>query len=420
MEDYLAHSAKMEYPAQTYLAHIQGVDMRAVQYAKDVEAYAKYLKNELHDIVHDAACLHDLGKLETENQMVLRGHGHDQRHLPINHVDAGSAALVNYKRFYAALAVYSHHKGLPNMAAEGMRENSIFRDEHIKVRQHTDSVLSDLLQCHQSVFLTETCKEEQPYPGEISVFIRMVLSCLADADHTDTAVTYGKAVESELPALRAEERLAALDQYVSKLEGDDERNRLRREMYLVCRNARINSDFSSCDSPVGSGKTTAVMAHLLQQAIKRNARHIFVILPYTSIIQQSVDIYRKALLLPSEDPEAVVAELHSRVDFQNYNTRYLTSLWRAPIVVTTAVAFFETLASNRPSALRRFHELPGSVIFIDEAHNALPLKLLPIAWNWMNVLAEEWNCYWTLASGSLVRYWELKPLSQVGMKHPCV
>ena len=61
MEDYLAHSAKMEYPAQTYLAHIQGVDMRAVQYAKDVEAYAKYLKNELHDIVHDAACLHDLG-----------------------------------------------------------------------------------------------------------------------------------------------------------------------------------------------------------------------------------------------------------------------------------------------------------------------------------------------------------------------
>lgn len=420
MEDYLAHSAKMEYPAQTYLAHIQGVDMRAVQYAKDVEQHAKYLKNELHDIVHDAACLHDLGKLETENQMVLRGHGQDQRHLPINHVDAGSAALVKNGYGYAALAVYSHHKGLPNMQAESMRETAIFRDEHIKVRQHTDSVLSDLLQCHQSVFLTETCKEEQPYPGEISVFIRMVLSCLADADHTDTAVTYGKAVESELPALRAEERLAALDQYVSKLEGDDERNRLRREMYLVCRNARINSDFSSCDSPVGSGKTTAVMAHLLQQAIKRNARHIFVILPYTSIIQQSVDIYRKALLLPGEDPEAVVAELHSRADFQNYNTRYLTSLWRAPIVVTTAVAFFETLASNRPSALRRFHELPGSVIFIDEAHNALPLKLLPIAWNWMNVLAEEWNCYWTLASGSLVRYWELKPLSQVGMKHPCV
>ncbi|WP_243107751.1 DEAD/DEAH box helicase [Clostridium sp. OF09-36] len=420
MEDYLAHSAKMEYPAQTYLAHIQGVDMRAVQYAKDVEQHAKYLKNELHDIVHDAACLHDLGKLETENQMVLRGHGHDQRHLPINHVDAGSAVLVKNGYGYAALAVYSHHKGLPNMQAESMRETAIFRDEHIKVRQHTDSVLSDLLQCHQSVFLTETCKEEQPYPGEISVFIRMVLSCLADADHTDTAVTYGKAVESELPALRAEERLAALDQYVSKLEGDDERNRLRREMYLVCRNARINSDFSSCDSPVGSGKTTAVMAHLLQQAIKRNARHIFVILPYTSIIQQSVDIYRKALLLPGEDPEAVVAELHSRVDFQNYNTRYLTSLWRAPIVVTTAVAFFETLASNRPSALRWFHELPGSVIFIDKAHNALLLKLLPIAWNWMNVLAEEWNCYWTLASGSLVRYWELKPLSQVGMKHPCV
>ena len=109
-----------------------------------------------------------------------------------------------------------------------------------------------------------------------------------------------------------------------------------------------------CDSPVGSGKTTAVMAHLLQQASQRNSHRIFVVLPYTSIIQQSVDIYRKALVLPEENPEEVVAELHSRADFQDFDTRYLTSSWRAPIIVTTAVAFFETLSSCQPSRFEDF------------------------------------------------------------------
>ena len=95
------------------------------------------------------------------------------------------------------------------------------------------------------------------------------------------------------------------------------------------------------------------MAHLLKQAIKRESRHVFVVLPYTSIIQQSVDVYRKALLLPGERPDEVVAELHFRADFEDDDTRYLTSLWRAPIIVTTAVAFFETLASGHPAQISR-------------------------------------------------------------------
>lgn len=221
-----------------------------------------------------------------------------------------------------------------------------------------------------------------------------------------------------MPPLRAEERLAVLDRYVSALGGDDARSALRRQMYAACRDAKITDGFAACDSPVGSGKTTAVMAHLLRQAVRRKSRRIFVILPYTSIIQQSVDVYRKALVLPGEDPAKVVAELHCRADFEDMDTRYLTALWRAPIVVTTAVAFFETMASNRPSALRRLHELPGSVVFVDEAHNALPIDLLPLAWGWMNALAEEWGCYWVLASGSLVRYWRCRVSWRSGSRSP--
>lgn len=419
MDTLLAHSAQDGADAQTYEAHIEGVYRRACAYGAQAGAHGTKAAETLRAILEESARFHDLGKLDEENQAALHIRDSRKRHLPVNHVDAGCAALIARNELYAALMVYAHHKGLPNFSGELHRGKDIFRDEHSQARVHTDKTLEKLLRRHSTVFPPMPPKESRAYDGAQNMLFRIALSCLADADHTDTAVAYGQIPDREnTPLLRGQERLAALDHYVAGLGKDDTRSRLRRKMYEACRSAKIQGGFSICDSPVGSGKTTAVMAHLLQQAIVRKARRIFVVLPYTSIIRQSVEVYRKALVLPGENPEEVVAELHSRADYQNFETRYLTSLWRAPIIVTTAVAFFETLSSNRPAALRRLHELPGSVLFIDEAHNALPIKLLPLAWRWMNTLAEEWNCYWVLASGSLVQYWTLGCFSKVDMPHP--
>ncbi|NLJ63932.1 MAG: CRISPR-associated endonuclease Cas3'' [Christensenellaceae bacterium] len=416
MTEYLAHSAKRDCPAQKYSAHIKGVCDRALRYAEEAERYSPNNKGILRSIVQNSALLHDLGKLDKQNQKVLSDTGNVRSKLPINHVDAGCAALKLMKKPFSALTVYSHHRGLPNMAAEKVRGTAIFRDESQSTRDKTDESLLLLLDIHNEIVPTYNfVQEEKPKSGRSrNVFCRMALSCLVDADHSDTAFAYNQAPATEhLPKLCASRRLEALDKYVATLGGQDVRSTLRREMYYSCRNANVFGSFASCDSPVGSGKTTAVMAHLLQQAIERGLRRIIVVLPYTSIIQQSVDVYRKALVLPGENAEEVVAELHSRADFEDPETRYLTSLWRSPIIVTTAVAFFETLASNRPSTLRRLHELPGSVIFVDEAHNAMPIRLFPLAWRWMNVFAEEWGCYWVLASGSLVRYWQLGCLNSL-------
>ena len=418
MRTPLAHSARKKYPPQTYEAHVRGVCERAGEYAAEAECYSVKANGILSTIVRDSALLHDLGKLEERNQSVLREQSRRRRHLPVDHTDAGSAALQKMGSGCAAMLVYSHHQGLPDLSTEFVaRGCSIFRNGNAEVRAETDAALPALLRQHEALFPRKPNKEVQAYDGDPAVFLRMALSCLADADHGDTAAAFGQ-TEKAMPELRPQERLAALDHYVSKFGETDERSSLRRELYLSCRSAEAHSGFSVCGSPVGSGKTTAVMAHLLEQACKRNARRIFVVLPYTSIIRQSVDIYRKALVLPGETPEDVVAELHSRADFEDIETRYLTALWRAPIVVTTAVAFFETLSSHNPAALRRLHELPGSLIFVDEAHSALPLRLLPLAWHWMNVLSDEWSCYWVLASGSLVRYWELQPLFGLSMPRP--
>jgi CRISPR-associated endonuclease/helicase Cas3 len=149
------------------------------------------------------------------------------------------------------------------------------------------------------------------------------------------------------------------------------------------------------------------MAHLLRVASEKKLRHIFVVLPYTNIITQSVEVYRKALVLEGERPEDVVAEHHHRADFGDLELRQLATLWKAPIIVTTAVQFFETLGSHHPARLRKLHELPGSVVFVDEMHAAMPSHLWPQMWRWLEVWTREWGGHLVLASGSLPRFWKL-------------
>jgi len=115
--------------------------------------------------------------------------------------------------------------------------------------------------------------------------------------------------------------------------------------------------------------------------------------------------------MDGEKAEKVVAAHHHKAEFEDLHSRVFSFLWNAPITVTTAVQFFETLASNHPASLRKLHNLPGSAIFIDEAHAALPATLWPQAWKWLKELVDDWGCYVVLASGSLNRFWELPEFS---------
>ena len=392
------------------------------------ESASEKAREALMESLTLAAERHDLGKLIPENAATLACNPSSEarKKLPVNHVNAGRVSVLDNVKaidFTALHLIHSHHGGLENY--------SDLKEILLKDHSATDSVKKQAAECLR-LHNREMGVERARAPGRMfeqkgSVDWRIALSCLVDADHEDTAQFYAghctgdhtsqQAQAEPAPVLlRASERLAALKSYVARINENcpqTPRNALRQELFTAALEAPATPGLASCDSPVGSGKTTSVMAHLLHVAGENGLRRIFVVLPYTSIIDQSVEIYRKALVLEGEDPELVVAAHHHRAEFSAPASRAMTMLWRAPIIVVTAVQFFQTLAAASPSALRKLHTLPGSAVFMDEAHAAMPLLLWLPAWSWLCQLQQRWGCHFVFGSGSLPSFWSREEFREV-------
>ena len=423
MSEPLAHSARPErgIAAQTYRGHVSGVRDYAEANARRMVKYFSGDGERLIVAVRHAAEFHDLGKLDSANQDVLAG-GNSRIPLPINHVDAGVAHLITpaSRDMAAAICAYAHHIGLPNFVelSNGksgyVLRNISLLENGSSTREHVNALLMEYAEQHRhamGIGRADAGPEKTILPTPLSW--RLALSCLVDADHHDTAKHYGEPAAYAAPGLCAENRLALLDAHIRCLAKPDgnERQQLRTSIYDACRSMESSASCLACDSPVGTGKTTAIMAHLLKTAAARGLRRVFVVLPFTNIIDQSVDVYRRSLVFLNERPEDVVAAHHHRAEFDDPDCRQFSFLWHAPVVVTTAVQFFETLAANRPSSLRKLHQLAGSAIFLDEAHAALPSPLWPQAWKWLQELCQNWGCHVVLGSGSLARFWTLEEFS---------
>lgn len=409
----LAHSGRAArgLGPQKYADHVRNVRCLATTKMNAALRYRRAPGPALEASVAWASEFHDLGKLVPENQVVLRTS--ERGGLPVNHVDAGVAHLSVLREVEAAMAVYGHHTGLCDIPKEKAKEalarqdpaQAACRDYNIK--QATDATLPRLISQHCQAVPRDLTPASHQGRGFSGLERRLLLSCLVDADHSDTARHYGEQPDLCPGMSRWKERLAALDRYVGDLGSETgARAPLRTQIYQACRSATPTNPIWACGSPVGSGKTTAIMAYLLQAAMALELRHIFVVLPYVNIVQQSVDVYRKALVLPGEDPEKIVAAHHHQAEFSSPDLRFLATLWDAPIVVTTAVQFFETLGANQTVRLRKLHQLPGSAVFIDEAHAAMPIHLWPFMWEQIKGLSHDWSCRFVLGSGSLAKFWE--------------
>lgn len=421
----LARSGKNGRPPQSYRGHVTHSTRLAVERAQQMLRYYCGSRGaELEEAVRRGSLYSDLGKLSEPNQRCLAGTS--QQRLPLIHTDAGTQALFRAGEREAAILANSHHGRLPNVREElryGFRAptsysipDSIGYEEQRRwadTCDDTDKRLAEYLQLHlqelgDAAGPAPTAAAQSAFSGLLR---RLGLACVVDGDRADAANPGG-----ELPPpaanCRWDERLSALDQHVAGLSaGSESRRALRREVYDCCRKGPLPPSLATCAGACGTGKTTAGMASGLRLAIAHQLRHIVVVLPRISIIQQSVDTYRKILTLPGERPEDVVGEYHHEVEL-----RRVGDCWNQPIILTTSVQFFETVLAASATRLRKLQQLPGSVVFIDESHAALPPENWALAWDTMKELATDWSCYFLLASGSLSCPWELERI--VGK--PCV
>lgn len=216
-------------------------------------------------------------------------------------------------------------------------------------------------------------------PKDVHHLIRMLYSCLVDADYLDTE----RFMMPEQSLLRGgkstlEELLLKLEVYLSNLKrnaADTEVNKIRNEIQQYCINASEGDvDFYSLTVPTGGGKTLSSVLWALRHAKKNGLKRVIIAIPYTSIITQTAAVLRN--ILGNEN----VLEHHSNVNLtdENETTQRLklaTENWDYPIIVTTNVQLFESLFSNKPSDCRKLHNIVNSVLILDEVQT-LPMEFL--------------------------------------------
>ncbi len=215
----------------------------------------------------------------------------------------------------------------------------------------------------------------------VSLWTRMLYSCLVDADYLDTEAFMQEQPQNRggydtIPVL-----FDRLNTYIKQnFHGDTELNRNRSAILSQCLDAGSQPrGVYSLTVPTGGGKTVSSLAFALKHAVENGLDRVIYVIPYTSIIEQNAAVFRRIL------GENNVVEHHSGVTFddeeetneRNLFQRLASENWDAPVIVTTAVQFFESLYANRPSQCRKLHNMANSVIIFDEAQMIPTCHLLP-------------------------------------------
>ena len=412
MMTYYAHSAQDKLGNLLPYEHWQTLQSHSVNVGEMAEDFARVFGAQ--EIAYQTGKLHDLGKYsEPFNQ---RLHGGPS----VDHATAGAKIAVERWRNVIgkliAFCIAGHHAGLANGSGEGDNRRTL--KQRLALQFGADIPALDNL-WQQEIKLPKNLsapplKADAHHPFfSYAFFTRMLYSCLVDADYLDTEAFYLN-LENKVSERGGYPDLNALQRNFNQFINDFRRriaqapeqteaekrnaalNRLRSEIldYAVEQAAQAQGLFT-LTVPTGGGKTFTSMAFALEHAKRHGMRRVIYVIPFTSIIEQNAAEFRKAF---GELGEQAVLEHHSTFDdgkLQNEATkdklRLASENWDAPIVVTTAVQFFESLFADRSSRCRKLHNIAGSVIILDEAQ-MLPLNLLLPIMQAIKELAQNYHC----------------------------
>ena len=237
-----------------------------------------------------------------------------------------------------------------------------------------------------------------------SMFVRMVFSALVDADYLDTEAYYADVRGTRVPRgghPSLTELAGRLEDYLRSLSGRASESAVNDVRARVLDNVRAHAGappgMFSLTVPTGGGKTLSSLAFALEHAIRHGLSRVIYVIPYMSIVEQTSAVFRDALRSGRAGEDDFVLEHHSAFDEERLGERsgadklrLAMENWDAPIIVTTAVQFFESLFARRPSRCRKLHNIANSVVILDEAQT-LPLRHLRPCVAALDELARNWR-----------------------------
>lgn len=425
---HLAHLGKTGN--QLLSEHLSGVAGRCSELAK---------KLGLEKAGELIGLLHDLGKATNEFQNYLlsfasAGEARDDLRGKIDHSTAGAQCLLATIRGaqqedslqgvvarFLAICIVSHHSGLIDcLEPDGddrLTQRLAKPDNSTRfveawtnlapsVKSHAEALMQDpslVAEVRNTIagLATSLDKGEGDKDVQVGLLLRLLFSCLIDADRTNTA-NFEKpaaAVHRQEQAYETWEKLLErLDRSLSQMNMDGTVNGIRRRISDECfRAADRPGGIYTLTVPTGGGKTLSALRFALEHARRRALDRIIFVSPYISIVDQNAAVAR-SILEPDGVPYAsVVLEHHSNVqdDLNDkvgrpdlWRRRVLAENWDSPIVFTTSVQVLEAFFGAGTRAVRRLHAMARAVIIFDEVQT-LPIKMVHLFNNAINLLASR-------------------------------
>lgn len=364
---YLSHCAE-DGRQESVLQHLQETAAMAESFAAAFNAGPQgYL----------AGLMHDIGKYSDAFQKRLQGDPHR-----VDHSTAGAWETWQMRQLFASFAIAGHHGGLPN---GGSRTDTADQSTlHGRLKRGAKQLLPPYSRWTEEVtmpadvsfpsFLTAPAATQ----ADFMFFTRMIYSCLVDADFLCT--------ERFMSGHRRDCALCSIAELDALLQSKTERwfppktklNEQRCAILSRCRQeAERAPGLFTLTVPTGGGKTVASLSFALAHARRHHKSRVIYIIPYTSIIEQNAAVFRDLLGEDAvlEHHSGVLYDLNDEATSRTVHMAQATENWDMPIVVTTAVQFFESLYANRSSQCRKLHNMANSVLVFDEAQ-MLPIPYL--------------------------------------------
>ncbi|HUI91140.1 MAG TPA: CRISPR-associated helicase Cas3' [Chitinivibrionales bacterium] len=358
-----------------------------------------------------AGLWHDLGKYSEGFQSYIRATGKtddDEEKVAtrVQHAIHGAFQAIQSNVKLGKILAYiiaGHHAGLADWGTEYTGRKAL---QNRIADNNEKKVFNKLLSNIPDSIRNARFPQELPKNGSrlnkknISFWIRVLYSCVVDADFLDTErfICSEKGLQRyQYPFLQElKKRFDSFMERKTKEAVPSKVNEARKIVLEQCKNISSQEPgFFSLSVPTGGGKTLSSMAFALNHALSYNKKRIIYVIPYTSIIEQTADVFRKVF------GESALVEHHSNIAAEKDTVlnRLASENWDAPLIVTTSVQFFESLYAARSSTCRKLHNILNSVVILDEVQLLPPEFLQPILLA-MNTLKEIFGVTFVLSTAT--------------------